>query len=182
MTQNLFDTTDIVDWNIVTTQKAKIGYERASEMIRSTVKVKDALEDKAFKFITILSPILTAAITLLISLLYSNQRDFLILTPLCIFIIFISISLSFSINIFYPKGVYLPGGEPKNFFEREFLEQNERSVLVGLCNQMQKHINHNDNLNKTVAKKLMYAINAFCLALFFAFSSFLYIKYVSIIF
>ncbi|MEW5970237.1 MAG: hypothetical protein AB1706_10245 [Pseudomonadota bacterium] len=176
MTNNYDYITDIKDWSIVTNEKASLGYDLSQEKFKATIKLKDILDDKAFKLITILVPILTVAITLLITLIQKEVVVISFITPLCIFILFLFISLALVINVFKPKGIFVEGREPKNYWKTTLLNQSDQLVKFTLSSYIQDYINHNDKINKRSVEKLKAAIDVLYVALVLSFIVYLLLK------
>jgi len=152
-------------------------FKLSDKRLDTTVKIKDAIEDKAFKFITILTPVQTAAITLLVSITHNNYLNISILTSLSIAILFIFIALFSAIAVFKPKSFYLPGNQPKNLWKPELLKQKDVFIIFNEAYHQQYYITCNDQWNKHSAAKLETSINAFWWALILSLSVYILLKY-----
>ena len=156
---------DIKNWEKITPEKAKFAFELSAKRLESTIKIKDALDDKAFKLITILIPIQTTVITLLITLIHNNKLDLSILIPLLNFILLGFISICYSISIFKPKNFYLPGNQPDNLWKDELLKQDEEFIIFNESCNHQDYIYHNDKYNNLSVIALNNSTKAFLFAL-----------------
>ena len=170
-------TTDIQDWTKLTKDTVNFCLSQAELSLKSSIETSDRITTRAFSILTIVIPIVSLSIGYLFKQIIDHTTDKYILIAAIFGLFSCFLSLLFLIRIIFPRDWMSLGGQPKDIFTSNMLD-NEFSpelkyvaIVMGEIQAVQYKINFNQSSN---FKRLDYlkavivilSITFFCITVF----------------
>lgn len=155
------------NWTNSNLKSLEFIHSRANESLKYTVDIKDAITKRAFTFLSILIPILSLFIGILLSPFKPQipiEKTFLFVAIISCFMLLISILIL--IFLIFPKGFYYLGREPKRIAFADVIQEKEDTVedepyiglLLSEIEHLQTKIDFNNKVNYNRLKLLKLVI------------------------
>lgn len=166
--------TDIENLEDVLPENARFAYEQSKLDLESTINIKNLIEDKAFKLLSVLIPIETLLIGAFLTYLNTSKsflgQNWVVLNPLMVLIVLNVISIWFFIKILCPskdENQYKTlGNYPKNLWKKDLMGKNEAQYIYFECKHHQNRIELNDKFNSLKMNRFRKGINTTYYSLF----------------
>lgn len=161
--------TDITDWENANINNVKFAYELSKQKIESDLNIKQIIEDKSFRMLSMLIPIEGILIGAFIKnynpTLQLLKQNLCLLIPTFIALLFLFISILFFIRALCPpkeQNKYRTlGNQPKHYLKQKYINNPESQYIYYEMQHYQKKFNQhkkNNNLKMQRFRKGIYFI------------------------
>ena len=114
--------TDIQDWTKLTKDTVNFCLSQAELSLKSSIEASDRISTRAFSILTVVIPIITLSIGYLFKQITEHNADNYILSLAIFCLFFCFMSLFFLIRIIFPRNWMSLGGQPKEIFTSNMLD------------------------------------------------------------
>jgi hypothetical protein len=177
---------DAADWTLIPVENATFILEEAKDMVAYTIEINEKISARAFSIFSILLPITSALIAVLVNEKLKPAMNDAMIIFLLFFIISGLIIIMYGLGkIIFPRDLYPSGREPRQVCIPEFLAQGgldatqaKLAVIVNEIENCQLKISGNNTINTKriadlkmvmMALGLMFALSTLILAVHFIF-------------
>ena len=122
-------TTDIQDWTKLTKDTVNFCLSQAELSLKSSVETSDRITTRAFSILTIVIPIVSLSIGYLFKQIIDHTTDKYILIAAIFALFSCFLSLFYLIRIIFPREWMSLGGQPKEIFTSNMLDNEFSSEL-----------------------------------------------------